>query len=365
MSRRALVLLVALGCGSGSGATGRASPPLDASASSDGPPAPADVAERGPFHIGHRVQQIVYRPVGATKDRTIPYDIWYPTNDTTGAEVVYFDIFRDAGAFEGASPAPPLDGAGYPVHVHSHGAHGFGATSWNVMYHFASHGWVVVAPTHTDNTLSDVGEPPPVHRSHRAQDISRTLDATAKLHEAGLLPAPARTDRVLLSGHSFGTFTAWASAGATLDPAVVRRQCAAGTPPCNEAEIASFTGLHDPRVVAAVPMAGGASDWIASYQSVTVPMFLMTGTADDVGAPALWDHTAGVNLTWIEITGGCHQLFAFGGCASVPDQEGFAIVSTYALAFARRHLEGDASARVAGILDGTVAVSARVKLQRR
>ncbi len=112
-------------------------------------------------------------------------------------------------------------------------------------------------------------------------------------------------------------------------------------------------------------MAGGASDWIASYQSVTVPMFLMTGTEDDVGAPALLDRTAGVALTWIEITGGCHQLFAFGGCKSVPDQEGFAIVGTYALAFARRHLEGDASARVAGILDGTVAVSPRVKLQRR
>lgn len=355
------MLAACVGCG---GAAPGAPRP-DAGATPDGPFVPVDVAERGRFHIGHRLQQIVYRPVGATADRTISYDVWYPTNDTTGTDVVYFEIFHDGGAFEGATPAPPVDGVGYPVHVHSHGARGFGATSWNVMYHFASHGWVAVAPTHTDNTLSDVASPPPVHRAHRAQDVSRTLDAAAKLHEQGLLPAPARTDRVLLSGHSFGTFAAWANAGATLDPVVVRRECAAGTPPCTAGEIASFAGLADPRVVAAVPMAGGATDWISSYQSVKVPMFLMTGTEDDVGAPALWDRTAGVALTWIQITGGCHQLFAFGGCASVPDQEGFSIVGTYALAFARRHLEGDASARVVGILDGTVAVSPRVKLQRR
>ncbi len=361
-------LALGLGCGSGGGGTGGpggAAPARDAGASADGPAAPADVAERGRFRIGHRLEQLTYRPAGATKDRTIPFDVWYPTSDTTGADVVYFDIFRDAGAFEGAKPAAPADGAGYPVHVHSHGSHGFGATSWNVMYHFVSHGWVAVAPTHIDNTLTDTGEPPPAHRAYRSQDVSRTLDATAKLHEAGVLPAPARTDRVLLSGHSFGAgFTAWATVGATIDPAVVRRECA-GTPACTAGEIDSYASLRDPRVVAAVPMAGGGTDWISGYQGVTVPVFLMTGTEDDVGAAALWDRTAGVKLTWIDITGGCHQLFAFGGCVSVPDAEGFSIVGTYALAFARRHLEGDTSARVAGILDGTVTISPRVKLKTR
>jgi hypothetical protein len=117
-------------------------------------------------------------------------------------------------------------------------------------------------------------------------------------------------------------------------------------------------------------MAGGQADVFAKdgLDTATRPALLMTGTLDKVGADALFDGISGVDLTWIEIEGGCHQLFGLGNavlgdaaCTDLPDEEGFAIVNTWLLAMLRAHVLDDPS--VSGILSGEEPVSPRVTVK--
>jgi predicted dienelactone hydrolase len=293
--------------------------------------------------------------------------MWYPTEDEEGYSAAYQNIFRDDLSFDQAVPAAPIHQGGYPVLVHSHGFRGFGGNSAAIMRHFASHGWVAIAPDHTGNTIFEDDPLPTAHYYHRPMDIARALDELDTVD----LPGTPRTERVLMSGHSFGIYTTWAMSGASYDEAEIRRRCDAGEMPsgtCTEAEITTLAaGFRDPRVVAAIPMAGGYN-WFfgdSGYDDAVTPMFLMTGTDDDVGADALFDEVTGVDLRWIDVDGGCHQLFGLGGCDLIPDEEGFPIVNTYALAFARMTVLGDEQAAVTGILDGSTQVSTRVSFHRK
>ena len=57
---------------------------------------------------------------------------------------------------------------------------------------------------------------------------------------------------------------------------------------------------------------------------------------------------------WLEIEGACHQTFAIGACSNLDGGEGFDIVQTYALAFARRSVldDDDAGTRLGKELGG-------------
>lgn len=325
------------------------------------------VDQPGPFHAGYREVEVTYQPDGVAGPRTIVVSVWYPTEDTDGYAPAYHDLFRDDAAFEDATPAPPIHRGGYPVHVYSHGWQGFGGTSYHLMDYFASHGWVAVAPNHAGNLLFEPDEIPTSHYFERPMDVAVALDAAGALD----LPGEVNTEAVVMSGHSFGTYTAWSVAGAAYDEDVARARCAAGDVPsgaCTEDEIEVLVrGHRDPRVVAAIPMAGGDSGWFGGdgYDAVAIPMLLMTGTDDDVGAQALFDKAARTDLTWIDVTGGCHQLFGLGGCHDIDGELGFAIVNTYALAFARHHVLGDDGDDVVGIVTGRTEVSDLVAYRRR
>lgn len=345
----AALLALLLGCGSD------AVDPLDHA-----------VDQPGPFQAGFRSWEVTYEPTPGEAPRTILMNLWYPTNDEEGYSAAYQNIFRDDLAFDEAVPAAPIHDGGYPVLVHSHGFRGYGGNSSAVMRYFASHGWVVIAPDHTDNTIFEDDPLPTAHYYHRPKDISRALDELDSVD----LPGTPLTDRVLMSGHSFGIYTTWSLAGATYDEAEIRRRCSEGDIPsgsCTEAEITTLAaGFRDPRVVAGIPMAGGFSWFFGDngYNAASVPMFLMTGSDDDVGGASLFDRVT-VDMRWIDVDGGCHQLFGLGGCDLIEDSEGFPIVNTYALAFGRATILGDDQARTVGILDGTESVSARVTFRSK
>jgi predicted dienelactone hydrolase len=354
MRALAAVLVASLaGCG------GDAAPAVD--------PLALPVDQRGPFRVGYTELTLRYPLPADDGEREIAVGVWYPTEDETGYTPVYLDLFRDPDVFEDAIPAPPVHTGGYPVLAYSHGFRGFGGTSADLMGYVASHGWVAVAPSHTDNLLFDDAPLPTSHYFARSLDISVSLDALDELALAG----PIVTDRVVLSGHSFGTFTTWATAGAPFDEATMRGLCARGELPqggCTEAELQVFlAGLDDPRVVAVIPMAGGDRGWFTAngYAQAEVPAMLMTGTADSTDGAAFVDRATGVDLTWASVEGGCHQLFALGGCQDIPSDQGFAIVNTLAFAFARHHLLADDSAGTLAILDGSRSVSERVSLVHR
>jgi predicted dienelactone hydrolase len=326
-----------------------------------------DLSEPGPFAVGFRTLEHTYTPPGTSTPRQILLNIWYPTTTTTGPHPSYMGFFEDPDVVLDAPLAPPVEALGYPVHIYSHGHTGFGGTSSFLMRHFASHGWVAVAPDHTGNTMMDNINPRPFSIYYlRSTDITATLDVLENLPAADPLASHLRTDRVVMSGHSFGVHTCWATAGATFDMPLLNAGCAEGGEfsPCTEDELAVFeAGLRDPRVVATVPMAGSINRKLfgpSGHTSAQIPILAISGTADPVGAEGQYDSTTGLDLTWLDLAGGCHQTFALGLCDTLDPALGFRIIDTYALAFARRHVLGDDSPSTLSILDGTTPVSATV-----
>lgn len=326
-----------------------------------------DFTQPGPFRVGHRTLPMSYLPPGSTELRSSTLHLWYPTADTSGPVVFYEGLFPDPEAIADAAPAAPLEPGGYPVHAYSHGHRGFAATSAFLMRRFASHGWVAVAPDHTGNTLADTLEPRPAAMYHwRSSDISAALSALAALPEGDPLRGLAATDRVLLSGHSFGAHTTWMSAGARFDPALIAAACEGDgeLAPCTALDRQVFAaGVADPRVVAIVPMAGTIRRELVGpdgHTSVAVPILAMSGGEDPVGADLQYTSTAGLDLTWIELAGACHQSFALGGCSSLDDDEAFGLISAWALAFGRRHVLFDAGAATRALLEGETLLSDEV-----
>ena len=330
-----------------------------------------DLQDDGPYQTGYTTFDITYDPGAGEPERTIPLRVWYPTEAVEGAPAVY-EVGEDAGSFYFAHPAAPVYEQGYPLHVFSHGHLGYAGSASYLPKRMASHGWVSVAPNHVGNTFVTNIDPRPMSTYFlRSMDVTRAIDALESLPADDPLAGLVDTERVFLSGHSFGTFTTFASSGGEFDVEEIDRRCSeGGIEGCSAEGLAVFeSGLQDSRIVAAYPMAGTPStNWFgtAGHTSVELPVFLMTGTADDVGAGDLFDRSEGMDMTWADVEGGCHQLFAAGSCAEVPAEEGFDIVSTYALAFARAHVFSDPEdAQAAAILDGSDAVSDRVEMRFR
>ncbi len=323
-----------------------------------------DIQEPGPYQTGYTTFDITYDPGAGEPERTIPLRVWYPTEATEGPPAVY-EIGEDAESLYFAAPAEPVHDGGFPLHVFTHGHLGYAGSASFLPKRLASHGWVSVAPNHVGNTFVTNIDPRPMSTYFlRSMDVSQSIDAMENLPADQPLAGLVDTSRVFLSGHSFGTFTIFASSGGTFDMDRIQERCDAGNIECTDGGIEVFrAGLHDPRVVASYPMAGNpSSDWFGDrgHADVALPVFLITGTDDDVGAQGLFDRSEGMDLIWADVEGGCHQLFAAGSCSEVPADEGFDIVSTYATAFARTHLLGDTGAQAAAILDGSEAVTPRV-----
>ena len=335
-------------------------------------PSTFGVTDAGPFTCGHRTLEVTYTPPAGQPARTIPVHLWYPSTSTEGEHARYRGLFLDEIAWEeGALAEAPWKG-GYPVLLHSHGHQGFAGNSARLMCHFASHGWLAVAPEHIGNTLTDTPDPRPLALYYeRPLDMRAALDLVTGLPAADPLAGKADLSRLAVSGHSFGTYTAWALGGATFDLASIQSKCDAGDPGmCDAAGLAVFeTDLSEPRAKAFMPLAGGGSGFFGpdGYNVVDAPVLLMTGTLDDVGAQGFYDKLTSVDITWTDVEGGCHQLYGLGNtfygkpeCEVLPSEEGFSIVNPYALAFARYHALGERGAEIVGLVEGTKGLSPRM-----
>ena len=324
------------------------------------------VDKPGPFHVGYRTFPLTYVPAPDGVTRTIQVSVWYPSNDETGTPAVYFAAlpFPHDDVFQDATLAPPIDPAGYPVHEFTHGHLGYGGSAPYMVRHFASHGWVVIAPDHTGNTTVDnnVPRPPAIYWWRETDDVA-CLDWLEKLPPSDPLYGKTRTDKVFLSGHSFGSTDVWALAGASYDATMIQANCDAGKANIDCAKVAMDkykAGFRDKRIVAAAQLAGGVDSGVFAADApskIAIPLMIMTGTADtEHPAAPLWDPL--LHGLWIDIAGACHQTFGLGDCAAPMTADvGPPIVWTYTLAFARQVVLGDVGAQVTGILDGTVQVS--------
>ena len=335
------------------------------------------VGKAGPYACGLRILDMKYKLPGAFGERTVPLYVWYPATEAVGDHPAYMGAFDDTNSWLNAPLAPSVYAGGYPVLVHSHGFEGFAGNSAAFMCHIASHGWVALAPEHIGNTLIDTPSPLPLlNWLHRPLDISAALD-WAKTPPAGE-PLAGKLDlaHVGMSGHSFGTYTIWASAGATFDTAKIAADCKTGRwPDCTPELIAAFSGkLSDDRPLTFIALAGDGSDLLpaSGKNAVKRTMLQMNGTLNDSGETGLFADVTGVDLTWVDVEGGCHQLYGLGNtinggpeCKVLSDEAGFALVKPWFLAWLRYQVLGDHSAEVAGIVEGKTSVSSLVSWKHK
>lgn len=346
---------------------------LDTGNASFSNPLEWSVKEEGPYRVGYSTMETTYSPGADFADRTIRLHIWYPTEDESGISAEY-TVGIDSLVFKDAQPAPPDFDSGYPVHVHSHGFRAYGATSVFMARYLATHGWLTVAPDHTENTILDHTDPlPTAHYFHRPLDVQQSLDAVANLPSEHPLRDHADTHRVVLSGHSFGAYTVWSAIGASYDPTRVADMCETGDglydDGCTPEEQRMFgDNLSDSRIVAAIPMAGTLRrSWFGDTGEMDIhgPVLYFGGTEDERGQQEQFDDMGSIDFTWMELAGGCHQTFALGTCSTLDPNQGFAIVQTASLAFARVHILGDTGVETVAIATGEDGLSDVVTTRRR
>lgn len=332
------------------------------------------VTDVGPYGAGYRTWTHSYEPAlqlgpefvtdfAGTRD--IQLNVWYPTEDSGGPPAAYLSgLYLDDAAILDAVAASPAHIAGYPLMVYSHGDMGFGGDSAAISRFFASHGWVVLAPDHTQNTLIDTVLPRPTdHYVHRPLDIGAAVDAIAALADVDPL-SEVDTRSYMVTGHSFGCYAVWASAGANYDEAALGEHCPSlEEGDCTASQKAALVSgaLADPRVVSAVTMGGSIRRGFFGqdgHRGVSSPLLLMSGTEDNHGIPESWGGLQDMaEVAWLELVGGCHQSFATGICSSLEPSVGFGLIGAYSLAWGRRDVLKDETVDVRSLLDGERSIS--------
>jgi predicted dienelactone hydrolase len=174
----------------------------------------------------------------------------------------------------------------YPVIVFSHGAGGSQTCCDTLTRHWASYGYVTLQPTHDDSVhqrratgtddvrfMQAVREAlkTPLLWESRPLDISFLLDSLPELEkQVPQLAGKLDVERIGVSGHSMGSYTSEAIAGAAVD--------LPGRPAAN---------LADPRAKAILclsPQGPGQFGLTEhSFDGVTVPYLGITGTLDSLG----------------------------------------------------------------------------------
>lgn len=301
-------------------------------------------AARGPLGVGF---QTLTR--GTDDEDALTIDSWYPARIPAGAEetinyavtlkdstwqpatlpVAHGHALRDATIDDAQGP--------YPLVVLSHGFMFSPAWYHTLAEHYASYGFIVLAPDHPEQFDPTFGE---MWKTliDRPAAVSQTLDyAEALTAPGGAMAGLIDMTKVAVVGHSYGGYTALAAAGAQYDMAAYKARCAALADDdpltffClplvpNEAAMAERAGLSDmpeglwpsfgdPRVTAIIPLAGDSYLFDqAGLAQITVPLLAIAGGAD-TGTPLAWgaqptyDYAASPQKALVVLDGGEHMLF--------------------------------------------------------
>ncbi|PIE17325.1 MAG: hypothetical protein CSA66_06030 [Proteobacteria bacterium] len=326
---------------------------------------------------------MTYHPGDDSGERTLRLVYWYPTEDTEGDAPLYHGLLATEGALEGAALAA-ADGA-RPLVVFSHGNGSFAEQSYFLTEFLASHGFVVAAMDHTGNTLLDLQDDLPPEIFHwRPWDVTAVLDHIYALPQGHFL-AGGVSDRVGVTGHSFGGYTSMAIGGATWAVDLAQRICRTRDLPLNICTVLSDSeahyraGFRDDRVDAIAPMSpGGVMLFTGGVGHIAVPTLLLTGARDDTtpnttdGDPAWSALSAGGGHVRVDFATAGHFTFSHAcelaglgvddGCGEgfIAAEEAHRAINAYILAFFYRHVLGDDAG--ADLLDGTTVVSDDVTL---
>lgn len=361
------------------------------------PDAP-EYAKHGPFWVGYRPLVIgegtdhplqaglwypALNPKGAKEEVTYAITLKFPTEPLHAPMVVYGRALLDAAIDTVAAP--------YPLVVFSHGFSANAAWYSTLIEHYASYGFIVLAPEHVeqfDPEWSGI-----LNASiDRPRDIKQTLDyAEAMNAPGGDMVGLVDMQHVAVVGHSYGGYTALAMAGAQYDIDAFNARCAqlpADDPNAflcaplasKEADLAARaeldpmpTGLWpsfgDPRVTVILPMAGDSYLFDkAGLSKITIPMMAIGGT-EDTGTPYAWgsrpsyDDASSARKTLVTVEGAEHTISTL--CDGMPwvietpfygwicfdpvwdKDRGVDLINHFSTAFLLAELKGDADAAVA------------------
>ena len=353
-------------------------------------------AAPGSQAVGYRV----FTTTGA-QEQPLTVRAWYPAVRTT-AEPGPIDYTAPNKFDEQITPGEQITSVGqaladaqpeqtdepYPLVVFSHGYALSPIVYSTLVEHYASQGYIVLAPEHNetfDQSLTGFWKA----LIDRPVDIHRTIDYAELLTKPGApLAGLVDMDNIAVVGHSYGGYTALAAAGARFEFAAYKTRCAALTaddplnffcaPIPNESDMAMRAGLDevpsglwpsfgDPRVKAAISLAGDAYPFDQrGLAELEVPIMAMGGTIDE-GTPYTWgakltyDHVGSENKTLVSFPGAGHFLF-LDPCENLPwvensvyrdaictdavwDTRPLDIVMHYTTAFLRDTLDADPEAR--------------------
>ncbi len=306
----------------------------------------ADYAERGRHAVG-------YRHFAATGDgEPLAIKAWYPADAASGSDgaIAYTIALKFPGwpaevpaVVDGhaIADAVPAVGDPRPVVIFSHGYVANPEWYSTLVEHYASHGFVVLAPEHREDDWFEAW----AAAIDRPRDLRRTLDFAEALNApGGAFEGDLDLGHIALVGHSFGGYTALAMAGARLDLGPLEVECATLAAADPKAFLcAAFVGhredmamraglaatpegqwpsLGDARIRAIVPIAGDAYPFDAGLAGVEVPMMAIGGTADtgtpwDWGAELAYTRVASPYRALVGLEGGGHMLAA-DSCATMP-----------------------------------------------
>jgi len=331
----------------------------------------SDPQANGSNSVGYRRWDHTYDSRATGAARTIRINVWYPTRDTlTDKSVEYIDgngLTVDKVQLD-ASLHIVDKTSQFPVLVFSHGHVAWAGAGAHVAKYFAAKGWIVVGPDHIDNTLdTNLKTRPSSLYAHRGLDLTATLDALDALPSGDALAGRLSLGTVVAHGHSFGTQSMWNVAGAEFKNAVVyckelseedsEKACSAQT-------AATFKdGLRDARV-AGVLLTGGSIDrsWFGDdgEDGITIPVMILSGEDDGAHEGVLdnWDSFQGLNMTRIDLAGGCHPTFETSplvGDCDLGVERGYEIVNSYTYAFAQDIILGTTNKQGKALLDGSLA----------
>jgi predicted dienelactone hydrolase len=318
---------------------------------------------RGPYPVG--TMEFVIEG----EERPLPLTVWYPAQEGV-EETTYVhepEFATVLPTVEQPGHAIPdgtmeLSGAPYPLVIYSHGNMWYRHAAAYLAEHLASHGFVVMAADHIGNTLAfNATTGAPFIESivdalaNRPGDIQRQIDyATVLTAEGGALDGMIDTERIAVTGHSYGGYTALAAAGARVDMTPVHDWCdsVASDPAivgtfgyvffCNalsesEADLQASLGFDvgigglwpafDVEGVDVVIALAPGALWVSTAESlaeVTIPVMVMAAGQDstavyELNAGPVYENLPGTNKTLVVFDGAEHFLFA-ASCFGYFDQ---------------------------------------------
>jgi predicted dienelactone hydrolase len=259
----------------------------------------APPAEPGPHAVGRTTLELD----DGSRSRPLVADVWYPADaDAVGDPSIYQFIPGIEFASESALAEVPVAADGpYPLVIYSHGSGGLRYVASFFTELLASHGFVVASVDHVGNTAVELVAGGDVDRDQiaydRVLDVEFLIDQMLAASSAGegLLSGSVDPERIGVSGHSFGGFTAFAAVGGYTNDL--------GTVP------------GDDRIDAVVAMAPASElNSTDELEAVDVPTLLVSGTRDettpiDPDTEKAWELVSGRPLWRVDITDAGHQSF--------------------------------------------------------